>query len=100
LIKSLETDNVKLLADLFHMNIEETNLASAILSGKGFIGHVHFVDSNRWPAGFGHIDFAPVASALYEIAYDRYASVEAFPYPDSNAAAQQTIETFRSLFPR
>lgn len=100
LLKSLSTDNVKLLADLFHMNIEETSLPEAILAGEGFIGHVHFVDSNRRPAGCGHIDLAPVASALHKIAYDRYASAEAFPYPDSDAAAQQTIETFRRFFPR
>ena len=30
LLSSLSTDNVKLLADLFHMQIEEVNLADAI----------------------------------------------------------------------
>ena len=30
LLKTLKTANVKLLADLFHMNIEETNIAGAI----------------------------------------------------------------------
>jgi sugar phosphate isomerase/epimerase len=94
LMKSLSTDNVKLLADLFHMNIEEANLAEAIRVGKGYIGHVHFVDSNRRPAGLGHMDYAPIAAALKEIGYDGYASVEAFPYPDPDAAAAQTIATY------
>ena len=92
--------DVGVALDVFHMNIEETSLPEAILAGEEFIGHVHFVDSNRRPAGCGHIDFSPVASALHKIAYDRYASAEAFPYPDSDAAAQQTIETFRRFFPR
>jgi sugar phosphate isomerase/epimerase len=97
LMKSLATDNVKLLADLFHMNIEETNLADAIRAGKGHIGHVHFVDSNRRPAGLGHMDYAPIAAALNEIGYDKYASAEAFPYPDPDAAAAQTIAAYNQF---
>ena len=100
LMKSLSTDHVKLLADLFHMNIEETSLPDAIRAGEGFIGHVHFVDSNRRAAGMGHMDLARVAAALGEIGYDGYASAEAFPYPDSDTAAQRTIEAFKSVFPR
>ena len=42
----LTTKNVKLLADLFHMNIEETNVALAIERGGRRIGHLHFVDSS------------------------------------------------------
>ncbi len=79
LLKTLSTKNVVLLADLFHMNIEESDIASAIQAGKGHIGHVHFVDSNRRPAGNGHLDFGPIAQALAEIGYDGYASAEAFP---------------------
>lgn len=94
LLRGLSTKNVLLLADLFHMNIEEANLPAAIRTGKGYIGHVHFVDSNRRPAGMGHLDFAPIAAALVETGYDRFASAEAFPYPDPDAAAKQTIETF------
>ena len=98
LLESLATKNVVLLADLFHMNIEETNIADAIRAGKGRIGHVHFVDSNRRPAGCGHIDFGPIVQALTEIGYDGYASAEALPYPDPDAAAAKTIETFRRYF--
>jgi sugar phosphate isomerase/epimerase len=99
ILKRLSTKNVVLLADLFHMNIEEANLPAAIRAGAGHIGHVHFVDSNRRPAGLGHLDYAPIAHALNEIGYDGFASAEAFPYPDPDAAARQTIETFRRFFP-
>jgi sugar phosphate isomerase/epimerase len=97
-LESLATQNVKLLADLFHMNIEEANLPAAIRAGRGHIGHVHFVDSNRRPAGLGHLEYEPIASALAEIEYDGYASAEAFPYPDPDSAARQTIESFRRCF--
>ncbi len=93
-LKTLTTTNVKLLADLFHMNIEEANIADGIRDGKGYIGHVHFVDSNRRPAGLGHMQYEPIAAALQEIGYDGYASAEAFAYPDPDAAAKLTIEAY------
>jgi sugar phosphate isomerase/epimerase len=98
ILKKLSTKNVLLLADLFHMNIEEANLAAAIRAAAGHIGHVHFVDSNRRPAGLGHLDYAPIATALQDVGYSGFASAEAFPYPDPDAAARQTIETFRRFF--
>jgi sugar phosphate isomerase/epimerase len=98
ILRGLSTKNVLLLADLFHMNIEEVAIAAAIRMGKGSIGHVHFVDSNRRAAGLGHLDYAPIAQALRDIGYDGYASAEALPYPDSYAAAKQTIEAFRQYF--
>ena len=97
-LKSLSTTNVKLLADLFHMNIEERNLAQAIRGAEGFIGHVHYVDSNRRAAGLGHMNHEPIAAALIETGYDGYASAEAFPYSDSESAARHTIESFRRYF--
>ncbi len=99
LLNKLSTKNVVLLADLFHMNIEEANLPAAIRAGRGAIGHIHFVDSNRRPAGLGHLDYEPIAAAIRE-SYQGYLSAEALPYPDSDAAARQTIEQFRKYFPR
>lgn len=97
-LKSRELQNVKLLADLFHMNIEESDLAAAIRQGAGHIGHVHFVDSNRQATGLGHMDYAPIVAALKEIGFEGYLSAEAFPIPDSMTAAQKTIETFKTHF--
>jgi sugar phosphate isomerase/epimerase len=97
-LKSVRSNNVKLLADLFHMNIEEADTPAALRSGKGHIGHVHFVDSNRRPAGMGHLDFGPIAAALREIGYNGYLSAEALPYPNSSAAAEQTMTMFRRFF--
>lgn len=98
LLKQVGSANLKLLADLFHMNIEEMDLAAAIRGAGAHIGHVHLADSNRRPAGFGHTDFAPVAGALKAIGYEGYVSAEAFPFPDSRRAAEATIVSFRKHF--
>lgn len=98
LLNGLSTKNVTLLADLFHMNIEEADVAGALRLGGDHIGHVHFVDSNRRPAGLGHLDYRLIAAALREINFNGFASAEAFAYPDPDAAAKQTIESFRRYF--
>ena len=95
LIEVVGAENVKLLADLFHMNIEETDPTQAILDCPGKIGHVHFVDSNRRAAGFGHMDYGPIAHALSATGYNGFASAEAFPLPDAKAAAEMTIKAYR-----
>jgi sugar phosphate isomerase/epimerase len=98
LLGTLSAKNVRLLCDLFHMNIEEVDMAASLKQAGSAVGHVHFVDSNRRPAGLGHLDFAPVADVLRAIGYQGYASAEALPYPDSDRAAQQTIAAFRRWF--
>ena len=89
-------ERLALLADLFHMNIEETDIAAALGAAAAQLGHLHFVDSNRRPAGCGHLSYAPIAAALRAAGYRGWASAEAFPYPDPEAAARQTIHSYRA----
>ena len=94
LLESLSTKNVRLLCDLFHMGIEETDIAKALVRGGRYVGHIHFVDSNRRPVGCGHFSFGPIIDALRQIDYDGYLCAEAFPWPDSHEAARQTMRAF------
>lgn len=96
-LETNELKNVLLLADLFHMSIEECDIAAALLDAGRHIGHVHFADSNRQAMGFGHTNAAAVISALREIGYAGYLSAEILPLPDPETAARQTISTIRSL---
>ena len=96
-LSTLKAQNVRLLLDLFHMNIEEQNVAQSIRLAGPSIGHVHLADSNRRAAGFGHTDFRPIIWALRDVRYSGYLSAEILPWPNSEAAAAQTIETFKAL---
>lgn len=96
-LSNLKSRNVRLLLDLFHMNIEEQDVAQAIRLAGPAIGHVHLADSNRRAAGFGHTDFRPIIWALRDSRYNGYLSAEILPWPNSEAAAAQTIETFKAL---
>ncbi|MDB6052558.1 MAG: sugar phosphate isomerase/epimerase [Verrucomicrobiales bacterium] len=97
-LRKLQTKNIRILADLFHMNIEESNSALALKEAGDLIGHIHFVDSNRGPVGVGHIEIEPIAKALSDIRYGGYISAECLPWPDSYEAAKQTIQSYRRYF--
>ena len=96
-IKDVGRDNLGVLADTFHMNIEEADLAESLRSARDRIRHVQFTDSNRLAAGCGHINFHELAAVLRESGYDGYLSTETLPLPDSRTAAQQAIEYFTTL---
>jgi sugar phosphate isomerase/epimerase len=98
LIASMRSGNVKLLADLFHMNIEESDIPAALRRGWKNIGHLHFADSNRRPVGYGHTDIPPIVAALHDIGYGGYASAEVFPWPDPRQAAAMNMESFNLYF--
>ncbi|QTN30904.1 sugar phosphate isomerase/epimerase [Akkermansiaceae bacterium] len=96
-IESNSLENIVLLADMFHMNIEEQDLPAAIRAGGKHVGHVHYADSNRRAMGFGHTDPKPVIAALKEIHYTGHLSAEIFPLPDPITAANQTIQSISSV---
>jgi len=96
-IGDVDLDNLGILADTFHMNIEESNLAESLQLAGDRIHHVQFTDSNRLAAGRGHIDFPVLAAVLRNSGYRGYLSTETLPLPDSKTAARQAIELFRTL---
>jgi sugar phosphate isomerase/epimerase len=96
-LSALKAQNVKLLLDVFHMNIEEQNIPQVIRLAGPAVGHVHFADSNRRAVGFGHIEYRPIIQALRDIGYNGYLSAEILPWPNSEAAAAQSIEAFKAL---
>jgi len=88
--------NLKLLADTFHMNIEEVDLAASLKAAGPILGHVHLADTNRQAPGHGHLDVAAVLAALDEIGYQGYLSFEVFPMPDARTAIRDGMATVRA----
>ena len=65
-----------ILADTYHMNIEEDDLCAALGSVVPVLGAVHLSDSNRAQPGTGHVPFERVISTLREAGWDGVLSVE------------------------
>lgn len=97
LVEQVGRDNVNVLLDTFHMNIEEVSPAEAIRLTGARLGHFHVADSNRWAPGFGHVDFGAIAMALRDIRYDGWVSAEILPLPDDRAAAEQALRHMRAV---
>jgi sugar phosphate isomerase/epimerase len=96
-IEEVGSDNLKLLPDVFHMNIEERSIEESILRCRSHIGFVHFADSNRQAPGFGHIDFGKILSTLEKIKYNNAVGLEILPKPDDFSAAKQAISYLKKF---
>jgi sugar phosphate isomerase/epimerase len=79
----------KLLADTFHMNIEEADIPASLRQAGERIGYVHIADSNRRAPGQGHTDFRTIFQTLARIGYCGPVSAEMLPLPDDLTALHQ-----------
>ena len=78
----IDSPNVRLMADVFHMNIEEDSIPAAVRAHAAHIAHVHLADSQRREPGSGHLDFASVFEALADNAYAGALAMEFLPATD------------------
>lgn len=97
LMKKVDMPNIKLMPDVFHMNIEDVTIGGELAGNIGYIGYIHFADSNRLAPGQGHTDFQDILKHLNTVGYKGWVSVEILPKPDPDTAARQTIEYLRPL---
>lgn len=71
--------NIGVMADTFHMSIEERDIAGAIRAVGKRLVHVHLADSNRAAPGYGHLDFGPILQAISDVGYQGWISYELLP---------------------
>lgn len=76
LIQEVGSPAVRIVADTYHMNIEEADPAAALLAVAPYIGHLQASDSNRLEPGAGHIDWALFGATVNAIGYDRSIAIE------------------------
>ena len=93
----LDLKRVGILADTFHMNIEEPIIEESFEKYFDHIKHIHFADSNRWPPGYGHIDYRKIMNVLKSRGYKDYISFEMLPIPDPDTAANKAIRYIKKL---
>lgn len=74
--RAMESANVRAMGDVFHMNIEEPDLGSALVDAGEMLAYVHLADSQRLEPGQGHLDFASVFDGLHRLGYGGWASME------------------------
>ncbi|MGQ9629257.1 MAG: TIM barrel protein [bacterium] len=96
-LRKLNRPNVKVMPDVFHMNIEDASITRSLEEAGDLIGYVHFADSNRWAPGQGHLNFPEIIRTLRKIGYDWYVTAEILPYPNPDTAAESAIKYLRKI---
>ena len=74
--RRLDHPNVNIMADFFHMSIEEADIAASIRGAAQYVKHVHLADSNRTQPGTGHTEFRSGFAALQEIGFEGFMALE------------------------
>ncbi len=97
LCKAAGHDSLKVMGDLFHMNIEEDDPGDAIRAAAGYLAHVHLADSSRLQPGTAHTDFADAFAALGEIGFEGYAAMECGIRGDTETVLPEVTRHLRSL---
>jgi D-psicose/D-tagatose/L-ribulose 3-epimerase len=76
--KRVGAPNVKVHLDVYHMNIEESDITAAIMETGEYLGYFHTGDSHRGYMGSGSIDLAGVFRALVRANYQGPITFESF----------------------
>jgi sugar phosphate isomerase/epimerase len=76
LIDEVGSPAIRIVADFFHMNIEEADLHAALKENRDVVRHVHLADSNRKLPGQGHMPYAELFRTLREIGFEGPVALE------------------------
>ena len=77
-VKEINLDNVGLLVDTMHSNIEELDMAKSYREALPYIKHVHISENDRGVPGTGHACGKEIFDVFKEGGYDGYLTIEAF----------------------
>ncbi len=96
LARDVDRPNVRVLADIYHFEMESEPLDS-IRAGADMLAHVHLADSGRRHPGSGSYPLPAWFALLHELGYRQRASVECGWGEDFVAEARATAEFLRPL---
>lgn len=96
-IGKIGSQNLGMLLDTFHMNIEESSIEESIKLAGNRIFHFHYADSNRNYPGHGHLDFYSILKALKQTGYTGFVSGEHRPFPSPRESAQKGLTFLKNI---
>ena len=75
-VEEVASPGVAVVADTYHMSIEEADCAASLLRAGRHVRHVQLGDSNRLEPGAGHYDWPGTLNALGTMGYDGWLAME------------------------
>lgn len=93
IVREVNSRCVRLLYDVYHMQIMEGNLIATITANIDLIGHFHIADvPGRHEPGTGEINYVNVLRAIAQSGYTGFIGLEFRPSTSSADALQRTIQ--------
>lgn len=96
LVKEIDHPAVGIMADTFHMSLEESNMVKSLRMIADRLIHVHIADNTREPAGLGSTNFKDVLYTLRDINYQGICAME-FMYRVANPYNSLGMDTQSAL---
>lgn len=96
-VRRLPAEGIGLMLDVYHMNIEETDLPAAIARAGDRVAHVQVCANDRGAPGTDHLDWPAILAALDDVGYDGPLVIESFTAENATIATAASI--WRPLAP-
>jgi hydroxypyruvate isomerase len=94
IMRRVGSANVKILFDIYHVQIMDGNLIDTIRRNIAYIGHFHVGDvPGRHEPGTGEINYANIFRAIRETGFNGYVAMEYLPTKD----AMKTLAEARAM---
>lgn len=94
IIREINHPNVRLLYDIYHMQIMEGNVISTIEENIDIIGHFHAAGvPGRHELYLGELNYPNIIKRIDELGYEGYIGLEYFPSIDSEASLRRIKES-------
>lgn len=94
-VDAVDRDNVKVMLDTFHMNIEEDDFIDAIYLTGSRLGELHVGEANRKPPRPGRMPWAEIGSALRAVGFNGKVVME--PFVRMGGQVGRDIKMWRDL---
>jgi hydroxypyruvate isomerase len=98
IIRAVNSPNVKLLYDMYHMQLMEGNLINNATKNINLIGHLHSAGvPGRHELQLGEVDYPRIIEAVEKTGYDGYFGFEYFPTYESEQSVKDVLSYVKGM---
>ena len=95
LISEVGSPRIKMLLDVYHVQMEQGNVIETIRQYRDYLGYIHIADvPGRHEPGTGEINYPQIAQTLRDVSYSGTIGLECWPDGDLS----QAMQAFREVF--
>ncbi len=97
MVNEVGSSNLKLLFDIYHMQMMEGNILRTIEDNIRSIGHIHCAGvPGRHELDFGELNYRNIFNRIDELRYDNYVGLEYYPTVKSEESLKRAMRLVHS----